>query len=84
MNNNFYHIEMLALTFEEFIIRFSIDNKPMSDIKIGDIRKDMSITPIEIVMRDRTPNKIIENNFNIIVNLHPYDGTHWVLVIEEM
>ena len=32
-------------------------------------------------MRDEKPEKINENNFNIIVNLHPTDGTHWVLVI---
>ena len=72
---------MLALTFEEFTVRFSIDIKPMSNIKIGDIGNDISLTQIEIVMRDQTPNNINKNNFNIIVNLHPSDGTHWVLVI---
>ena len=61
----------------------------MSDIRIKDISltsllisligKDISLRPIEIVMRDETP--IGEPNFNLIVNLHPTDGTHWVLVI---
>ena len=46
-----------------------------------DIGKDISLTPIEIVMRDENPDIINDNNFNIIVNLHPSDGTHWVLVI---
>ena len=32
-------------------------------------------------MRDETPDNINEPNFNIIVNLHPTEGTHWVLVI---
>ena len=32
-------------------------------------------------MRDEKPEMINETNFNIIVNLHPTDGTHWVLVI---
>ena len=32
-------------------------------------------------MRDQTPNNISELNSNIIVNLHPTEGTHWVLVI---
>ena len=32
-------------------------------------------------MRDENPKTIRELNFNIIVNLHPTDGTHWVLVI---
>ena len=60
----------------------------MSDIRIKDIGKDISLTLIEIVMRDETPDSIRETaspigepNFNIIVNLHPTDGTHWVLVI---
>ena len=72
---------MLILTFEEFNNKFNIDNNAMSDIRIKDIGKDISLTPIEIVMRDQTPDNINEPNFNIIVNLHPTEGTHWVLVI---
>ena len=79
---------MLILTFEEFNNKFNIDNIAMSDIRIKDIGKDISLTPIEIVMRDETPDNICEAgslinepNVNIIVNLHPTDGTHWVLVI---
>ena len=79
---------MLILTFEEFNNKFNIDNNAMSDIRIKDIGKDISLTPIEIVMRDETPDSIGETaspirepNVNIIVNLHPTQGTHWVLVI---
>ena len=72
---------MLILTFEEFNNNFNIDNSAMSDIRIKDIGKDISLTPIEIVMRGQTPNNISEPNSNIIVNLHPTEGTHWVLVI---
>ena len=72
---------MLILTFEEFNNNFNIDNSAMSDIRIKDIGKDISLTPFEIVMRDQTPNNISEPNSNIIVNLHPTEGTHWVLVI---
>ena len=79
---------MLILTFEEFNNKFYIDNSAMSDIRIKDIGKDISLTPIEIVMRDQTPDSIREfaspigePNFNIIVNLHPTEGTHWILVI---
>ena len=43
---------MLILTFEEFNNKFNIDNNAMSDIRIKDIGKDISLTPIEIVMRD--------------------------------
>ena len=49
---------MHTLTFEEFINKFGIDNKAMSNIKIEDIVKDISLTPIEIVMRDHTPVNI--------------------------
>ena len=79
---------MLILTFEEFNNKFNIDNNAMSDIRIKDIGKDISLTPTEIVMRDETPDNICEAgslinepNFNIIVNLHPTEGTPWVLVI---
>ena len=53
----------------------------MSNIRIDDIGKDISLTPIEIVMRDQTPLTINNNKSNIIVNLHPTDGTHWVIVL---
>ena len=72
---------MLILTFEEFNNKFITDNSALSDIRIKDIGKDISLTPIEIVMRDDKLDKTNEPNFNIIVNLHPTDGTHWVLVI---
>ena len=72
---------MLILTFEEFNNQFNINNSAMSDIRIKDIGKDISLTPIEIVMRDPTPDNTSEPNSSIIVNLHPTEGTHWVLVI---
>ena len=88
---------MLILTFEEFNNKFNIDNNAMSDIRIKDLGKDISLTTIEIVMKDQgtcladqTPdprsgytNNTSEPNVNIIVNLHPTDGTHWVLVIRK-
>ena len=72
---------MFILIFEEFNNKINIDNNAMSDIRIKDIGKDISLTPIEIVMRDENPKTIRELNFNIIVNLHPTGGTHWILVI---
>ena len=53
----------------------------MSDIRIKDIGKDISLTPIEIEMRDQTPDNTSDPNSNTIVNVHPTEGTHWVLVI---
>ena len=72
---------MLILTFEEFNNKFNIDNNAMSDIRMKDIGKDISLTPIEIVMRDDKPEMVSEPISNIIVNLHPTEGAHWVLVI---
>ena len=72
---------MFFLTFEEFINKFGIEKKAMSNIKIEDIGRDISLTPIEIVMRDQKPDNTIDPNFNIIINLHPTNGTHWVLLI---
>ena len=72
---------MLILSFEKFNNKFGIDNEPMSNIRIKDIGRDVSLTPIEIVMRDQTPDNINENNLNIIVNLHPRDGIHGILVM---
>ena len=75
---------MLIQTSEEFNNKFIIDNNAMSDIRIKDIGKDVSLTPIEIVMRYQSPktirepaSQIYEPNFNIILNLHATDGTHW-------
>ena len=72
---------MLILTFVELNNKFNIDNNAMSDIRIKDIGKDISLTPIEIVMRDDKPKMVSEPNSNIIVNLHPTEGTHWVVVM---
>ena len=53
----------------------------MSNIKIEDFFRDISVIPIEIIMRYQKPDNFNDNNFKIIVKLHQTDGTHWVLVI---
>ena len=58
------------------IIKCNIDNNTMSDMSIKDIGKGICLTPIEIVMRDQSPKTICEPNSNMIVNLHPTNGTH--------
>ena len=73
--------KMLTLFFEEFNVKFGIDNKAMGKIRIEHLGKDISVTPIEIVMRDQKPDNTSEPNWNIIINLHPTDGTRWVLVL---
>ena len=71
---------MIILTFEEFNNKFNKDNKATSNIEIENIGRDISLIPIEIVMRVETLHINNETKFNIIVNLHPIDGTHWVLI----
>ena len=43
----------IVLTFKEFNNKFNIDNKAMSNIEIENIGRDVSLIPIEIVMRDQ-------------------------------
>ena len=74
-----YHIKMLIPSFREFNIKFGIDNKATSNMRIEDIGKD--INPIEIIMRDRKLNSVANPEFKIFVNLYLTDGTHSVLVI---
>ena len=47
----FYYIKKLILSFGEFKNKFGIDNKGMSNIRIEDIGKDISLTPKEIIMQ---------------------------------
>ena len=53
-----YLLKKLILNFEEFNNKFNIDNHAMSDIRIKDIGRDISLTPIEIEMRDQSPKTI--------------------------
>ena len=74
----FITIKMLILSFEEFINKFDIDNKAMSNSKIEDMGRHISLIAIEIEMRDQTPDIEKETNFNLFVKIHPTDGRHWV------
>ena len=68
---HFLYNKKLILTFEDFSNKFCI----------ADLDRDINLMPIEIVMRGQTQFTINDNNLNIIVKLHPTEGTHWVLVI---
>ena len=54
---------MLILNFEEFINEFHIGNKAMTNIRLEDTGKDISLTPIEIVRRDQKSDSIEEPTF---------------------
>ena len=72
---------MLLLTFEEFLFAFDVKNKAMSKIDIERISHDITLIPIEIVMRDELPETLNKISFKIIVYLHPTDGTHWLVLV---
>ena len=72
---------MIVLTFEEFNTNFIIHNKATSNIETRNMGRDINLKPIQILIRDQTPDSINDSNFNIIVNLHPTDGTHCVIDI---
>ena len=54
----------------------------MNNIEKEDTGKAISLITFEKVMRDQIPKTIIIEDYNIIVNLHPTDVIHWVLVIK--
>ena len=66
---------MLVLSFEEFPNVFDNKNEAMSNFDIERIGCDLTLIPIEVVMRSQITESIIEDNVNFIVNLHPTDGT---------
>ena len=69
---------MIILSF-----KYNIENKAMSTIPIANIVKDISLIPIEILMRDQTPKTIVNEEYNFNSNLHPTDGTNCVLVTKK-
>ena len=64
------------LTFNRFVKRYKLKNKATSNIKIHQILSSLSLSDIEIYLRDGP----FESDIGI-VNLHPSKGTHWVLYI---
>ena len=52
---------MLILTFVELNNEFDIDNKALGNIRIEYIGKDITLTPIEIKLRDQQPDSIEES-----------------------
>ena len=66
------------MTFNEFIKKFNLKNKPTSNIKIQQVLSSLSLNDVGIYLRDGPFKSDIG-----IVNLHPFRGTHWILYIHE-
>ena len=80
-----YPIKKLILFFEKFNNKLNeariINNEARSNIKIEDIGRNINLIPKKILMRDQKPFSNNDDDFNIIFNLHPTDGTHWDIAI---
>ena len=68
----------MILTFNKFIKKHNLRNKPTSNLKIQQVLSSLSLNDIGIYLRDGPFESDIA-----IVNLHPLKGTHWVCYINE-
>ena len=66
------------ITFNDFIKKYRLKNKPTSNIKIQQVLNSIGLNSVGIYLRDGP----FESDIGI-VNLHPSKGTHWVLYINE-
>ena len=72
---------MNILIFDDFLLKFDIEIKAISNIDLMRIEKRISLTQKEVIMRDEEMKTIKNTDHNIIVKIHTNEGTHWVLVI---
>ena len=66
------------MTFNDFVRKYDLKNKPTSNIKIQQVLSSLSLNDVGIYLRDGAFKSDIG-----IVNLHPSKGTHWVCYINE-
>ena len=66
------------MTFNDFIKKLNLKNKPTSNIKIQQVLNSIGLNNVGISLRDGPFSSDIG-----IVNLHPSRGTHWVAYINE-
>ena len=66
------------MTFNEFIKKHNLRNKPTSNIKIQKVLNSIGLNNVNIYLRDGPFSSDIG-----IVNLHPTRGGHWVSYIHE-
>ena len=66
------------MTFNDFIKKHNLKNKPTSNIKIQQVLHSIGVNNVGIYLQDGPFASDIG-----IVNLHPSKGTHWVCYIDE-
>ena len=60
----------------DFVHKYRLENKATSNIKIYQVLSFLSLSDVDIFLRDGP----LEYDIGI-VNLHPSNGTHWVVYI---
>ena len=66
------------MTFNDFIKKYNLKNKPTSNIKIQQTLSSLGLNDVGIYLRDG----VLKSDKGI-VNLHPSKGSHWVCYINE-
>ena len=68
----------MMMTFNDFIKKYKLKNKPTSNIKIQQVLSSISLNDVGIYLRDGPFKSDIG-----VVNLHPSKGSHWICYINE-
>ena len=66
------------MSFNDFILEYSLEYKPTSNIKIYQVLSSLVLCEVGIYLRDGPFSDDIR-----IVNLHPSKETHWFAYINE-
>ena len=66
------------MTFNDFVRKYDLKNKPTSNIKIQQVLSSLSLNDVGIYLRDGP----FKSDIGIVI-LHPSKGTHWVCYINE-
>ena len=67
------------MSFNDFVHKCNIKNKATSNIKVQNILSSLSLSDVGIYLRDGP----FEYDIGI-VNLHPSEGSHWILHLNEI
>ena len=66
------------MSFNNFFLKYKLNNKAASNIKTYQVLSSLSLSDISVYLRDGPFDSDIG-----LVNLHPFECTHWVLYIHE-
>ena len=66
------------ITFNEFIKKYKLKNKPTSNIKFQQVLSSIFLNDVRIYLRDGP----FKSDFGV-VSSHPSKGSHWICYINE-